>query len=79
MNVHPELSSRAWYRDGSPLVKLLAYELWSARFDDADEDGWLHCSDSNASVNVPELAAKIEVLRSPATGPGMSPFDPLNR
>jgi hypothetical protein len=54
-----------WYREGSPLVRLLADELGGSHMDaDSDTDGFLFCSDSNRGINVVELAAKIENLCS---------------
>lgn len=48
-----------WYSEGSPLIKLLAGELYKARFDDVNSDGDMYNSDSNALVNVIELEIEI--------------------
>ncbi len=56
------LDSCEWYVNGSPLVRLLAREIYKARFDSESEPGILWCSDSNASIDIIDLARQIKSL-----------------
>ena len=54
------LDACEWYKNGSPLVRLLADEIYEARFDEEIEPGVLWCSDSNASINILDLARRVQ-------------------